>query len=170
MVDQAFDLIVVGGAGRVAMSRRSGRRRLGMKAAVVEREHLGGNLSELGLHSDQGAVCAARKFTICCTGSTISDSPPRTSAFDAGKKWWHGLGAVAKQLSKRRRVSAAKRTRSRSSTDTGRLAGKGPNSRWRRTAIPSPSSPAEPHRAGGPVHGARSLPGLEPDGEQVWTL
>ena len=61
MADAEFDLIVIGGGpgGYVAAIRAA---QLGMKTALVEREHLGRHLLELGLYSDERRCCARRKW------------------------------------------------------------------------------------------------------------
>ena len=56
-----YDLIVIGAGpgGYVAAIRAA---QLGMKTAIVEREHMAGHLLQLGLHSDQGAAAHGRNL------------------------------------------------------------------------------------------------------------
>jgi dihydrolipoamide dehydrogenase len=53
MADNAYDVIVIGAGpgGYVAAIRAA---QLGLKTIVVEREHMGGHLSQLGLYSHKG--------------------------------------------------------------------------------------------------------------------
>ena len=60
MAQQAFDLVVIGG-GPGAMSRRSGRP-LGMKTALVEREHLGGICLNWGCIPTKALLRSAELF------------------------------------------------------------------------------------------------------------
>ena len=55
----SYDVIVIGSGpgGYIAAIRAA---QLGLKTAVVEREHLAGICSELGLHPDQGAAALRR--------------------------------------------------------------------------------------------------------------
>ena len=57
--EKNFDLVVIGGGpgGYVAAIRAA---QLGMSDALVEREHLGGILSELGRYPDEGTVAGRR--------------------------------------------------------------------------------------------------------------
>ncbi len=54
-----YDVIIIGsGPGGYVAAVRAGQ--LGLKTAIVEREHLGGICPELGLHSDQGTIAFRR--------------------------------------------------------------------------------------------------------------
>ena len=57
--ETSFDLVIIGGGpgGYVAAIRAS---QLKMKVALVEREHLGGNLPELGMYPDKGVASCCR--------------------------------------------------------------------------------------------------------------
>jgi pyruvate/2-oxoglutarate dehydrogenase complex dihydrolipoamide dehydrogenase (E3) component len=61
MADQSFDVIVIGAGpgGYVAAIRAS---QLGLKVAIVEREHLGGICLNWGCIPDQGAAAVGRGF------------------------------------------------------------------------------------------------------------
>ena len=77
MAAQAFELIVIGGGpgGYVAAIRAA---QLGMKTALVEREHLGRHLPELGLHPDQGAPALGRNLSLDAPHRRVSASAPRS--------------------------------------------------------------------------------------------
>ena len=68
----AYDVIIIGSGpgGYVAAIRAA---QLGLKTAIVEREHLGGICLELGLHPDQGAAALGRDLR-------TMPSTPRTTA------------------------------------------------------------------------------------------
>jgi dihydrolipoamide dehydrogenase len=54
-----FDVVVLGGgSGGYACALRASQ--LGLRVAMVEREKVGGTLSALGLHSDQGTAARCR--------------------------------------------------------------------------------------------------------------
>ena len=73
MADTAFDVLIIGaGPGGYVTAIRAAQ--LGFKTAIVEREHLGRHLPQLGLHPHQGiaALCRnlplheARRRTMAC--------------------------------------------------------------------------------------------------------
>ena len=63
LVAESYDVIIIGsGPGGYVTAIRSAQ--LGLKTAIVEREHLGGICSELGLHPDQGAAALGRDLAL----------------------------------------------------------------------------------------------------------
>jgi len=163
MVDQAFDLIVVGGGpgGYVAAIRAA---QLGMKAAVVEREHLGGICLNWGCIPTKALLRSSEIYHLLHRLDDFGFSAKDIS-FDAGKVVARSR-AVAKQLSNG--VAYLLRKNKVTVFDGhGRLAGKG------RLAVTKDGNPvaelAAEHIVLATGARARSLPGLDPDGEQVWT-
>jgi dihydrolipoamide dehydrogenase len=163
MAENSFDLIVVGGGpgGYVAAIRAA---QLGMNTALVEREHLGGICLNWGciptkalLRSSEIAHLLHRLGDFGFSASDIH--------YDAGKVVARSR-AVAKQLSNG--VAYLLRKNKVSVFDGhARLAGKG------RLAVTKNGDAvaeiAAPHIVLAMGARARSLPGLEPDGERVWT-
>ena len=163
MADTLFDLIVLGGGpgGYVAAIRAA---QLGMKAAVVEREHLGGICLNWGCIPTKALLRSSEINHILHHLDDYGFSA-RDISFDAGKVVARSR-AVAKQLSngvayllKKNKVAVF--------DGQGRLDGKG------RVAVEkdgkSVAELAAPHIVLATGARARSLPGLEPDGERVWT-
>ena len=58
MHDKYDVLIIGGGPGGYVAAIRAGQ--LGLRTALVEKQHLGGHLPELGMHSNQGAAAWRR--------------------------------------------------------------------------------------------------------------
>src|SRR5271170_5243889 len=163
MPDQTFDLIVVGGGpgGYVAAIRAA---QLGMKAAAVEREHLGGICLNWGCIPTKALLRSSEIYHLLRHLDDFGFSAKDIS-FDAGKVVARSR-AVAKQLSNG--VAYLLRKNKVTVFDGhGRLAGKG------QLAVTKDGSPvtelAAEHIVLATGARARSLPGLEPDGEQVWT-
>ena len=163
MPENSFDLIVVGGGpgGYVAAIRAA---QLGMNTALVEREHLGGICLNWGciptkalLRSSEIAHLLHRLGDFGFSASDIH--------YDTGKVVGRSR-AVAKQLSNG--VAYLLRKNKVTVFDGhGRLAGKG-----RLAVAKDGNAVAElvaPHIVLATGARARSLPGLEPDGERVWT-
>jgi dihydrolipoamide dehydrogenase len=163
MADSSFDLIVLGGGpgGYVAAIRAA---QLGMKTAVVEREHLGGICLNWGCIPTKALLRSSEISHILHHLDQYGFSA-KDIHYDAGKVVARSR-AVAKQLSngvayllKKNKVDVF--------AGQGRLAGKG----W--LAVEKAGKPvaelAAPHIILATGARARSLPGLEPDGEQVWT-
>ncbi|MGH7045246.1 MAG: dihydrolipoyl dehydrogenase [Stellaceae bacterium] len=163
MSDNSFDLIVLGGGpgGYVAAIRAA---QLGMRTAVVERDELGGICLNWGCIPTKALLRTAEinhlLHHLDRFGLFASDV-----GFDAGKVVARSR-AVAKQLSngvsyllKKNKVSVV--------AGSGRLVGKG------RLGIEKDGNAvdelAAPHIVLATGARARALPGLEPDGEQVWT-
>jgi len=163
MPETSYDLIVLGGGpgGYVAAIRAA---QLGMKTAVVEREHLGGICLNWGCIPTKALLRSSEISHILHHLDQYGFSA-QDIRYDAGKVVARSR-AVAKQLSngvayllKKNKVDVF--------DGQGRLAGKG------RLAVEKGGRPVAdltaPHIILATGARARSLPGLEPDGEQVWT-
>src|ERR1700738_1760660 len=163
MAESEFDLVVVGGGpgGYVAAIRAA---QLGMKTAVVEREQLGGICLNWGCIPTKALLRSAEIYHLLHRLEDFGFSAKDIS-FDAGKVVARSR-AVAKQLSNG--VAYLLRKNKVTVFDGhGRLAGKG------RLGVEQGGQPrtelAAEHIVLAPAARARSLPGLEPDGEKVWT-
>jgi dihydrolipoamide dehydrogenase len=163
MAENGFDLIVVGGGpgGYVAAIRAA---QLGMKTALVEREHLGGICLNWGCIPTKALLRTSQLYhdmqhaeEFGLTASGLSYDPRKVVARSR---------AVAKQLS----GGVAHLLRKNKVTvfdGEARLAGKG------KLAVAKNGNEvadiAAPHIVLATGARARSLPGLEPDGRLVWT-
>jgi dihydrolipoamide dehydrogenase len=163
MADHTFDLVVLGGGpgGYVAAIRAA---QLGMKTALVEREHLGGICLNWGCIPTKALLRSSEIYHLLHHLDDFGFSAKDLS-FDAGKLVARSR-AVAKQLSNG--VAYLLRKNKVSVFDGhGRLAGKG------RLAVTKGGKPVAELGAEHIVLAtgarARSLPGLEPDGERIWT-
>jgi dihydrolipoamide dehydrogenase len=163
MAETTFDLIVVGGGpgGYVAAIRAA---QLGMKAAVVERDQLGGICLNWGCIPTKALLRSSEIYHLLHRLDDFGFSAKDIS-FDAGKVVARSR-AVAKQLSNG--VAYLLRKNKVTVFDgQGRLAGKG------RLAVAKDGNPvtelAAEHIVLATGARARSLPGLEPDGERIWT-
>ena len=163
MAEASFDLVVVGGGpgGYVAGIRAA---QLGMKTAVVEREHLGGICLNWGCIPTKALLRSSEIYHLLHRLDDFGFSAKEIS-FDAGKVVARSR-AVAKQLSNG--VAYLLRKNKVTVFDGhARLAGKG------RLAVAKDGSPvaelAAEHILLATGARARSLPGLEPDGERIWT-
>jgi dihydrolipoamide dehydrogenase len=163
MPDTAYDLIVVGGGpgGYVAAIRAAP---LGMKTALVEREHLGGICLNWGCIPTKALLrsseIAHMLHHLDQYGFSAGDIHYDTAKIVARSR------TVAKQLSNG--VAYLLRKNKVDVIDgQGRLAGKGrlAVAKDGRTAVEL----AAPHIVLATGARARSLPGLEPDGERIWT-
>jgi dihydrolipoamide dehydrogenase len=163
MPDTAYDLIVVGGGpgGYVAAIRAA---QLGMKTALVEREHLGGICLNWGCIPTKALLrsseIAHMLHHLDQYGFSAGDIHYDTAKIVARSR------TVAKQLSNG--VAYLLRKNKVDVIDgQGRLAGKGrlAVAKDGRTAVEL----AAPHIVLATGARARSLPGLEPDGERIWT-
>ena len=163
MADQNFDLVVIGGGpgGYVAAIRAA---QLGMKAAVVEREHLGGICLNWG--------CIPTKALL--RSSEINHLLGHLAEFGfAADNIRYDLDrvvkrsrAVAKQLSSG--VSHLLRKNKVTVIDgQGKLAGRG------KVSVAKDGKPvgilSAPHILLATGARARQLPGIEADGKQIWT-
>ncbi|MBV9198877.1 MAG: FAD-dependent oxidoreductase, partial [Alphaproteobacteria bacterium] len=163
MADTSFDLVVVGGGpgGYVAAIRAA---QLGLKTAVVEREHLGGICLNWGCIPTKALLRSSEIHHLLHRLDDFGFSAKDIS-FDAGKVVARSR-AVAKQLSNG--VAYLLRKNKVTVFDGhASLVGKG------RLAVAKDGNPvaelAADHIVLATGARARSLPGLEPDGELVWT-
>src|ERR1700739_875923 len=163
MAENTFDLIVVGSGpgGYVAAIRAA---QLGMKTAVVEREHLGVICLNWGCIPTKALLRSSEIFHLLHRLDDFGFSAKDIS-FDASKLVARSR-AVAKQLSNG--VAYLLRKNKVSVFDGhGRLAGKA------RIAVTKDGKPvaelAAEHIVLATGARARSLPGLEPDRERIWT-
>ena len=163
MADNTFDLIVVGGGpgGYVAAIRAS---QLGMRAALVEREHLGGICLNWGCIPTKALLRTSEIHRLLHRLDDFGLSAKEIQ-FDAAKVVARSR-AAAKQLSNG--VAYLLRKNKVTVFDgKARLAGKG------RLAVAKDGNPigelTAEHIVLATGARARSLPGLEPDGERVWT-
>ena len=161
-MQKRFDCVVVGGGpgGYVAAIRAS---QLGLRSAVVEREHLGGICLNWGCIPTKALLRSAEVYHLLqnldAYGLQASDI-----AFDCQKvvarsrKLAKRLQAGVKHLLKKNEVSVFE--------GQGRLAGEG------RLAVEQDGQVSEieaAHTILATGARARTLPGLEPDGRRVWT-
>jgi dihydrolipoamide dehydrogenase len=163
MAESIFDLIVVGGGpgGYVAAIRAA---QLGLKAALVEREHLGGICLNWGCIPTKALLRSSEIYHLLHRLDDFGFSAKDIS-FDAGKLVARSR-AVAKQLSNG--VAYLLRKNKVTVLDGhGRLTGKG------RLAVEKDGNLiaelAAEHIVLATGARARALPGLEPDGERIWT-
>src|SRR6202158_5192763 len=163
MAEAAFDLVVIGGGpgGYVAAIRAA---QLGMKTALVERDQLGGICLNWGCIPTKALLRSSEIYHLLHHLDEFGFSA-KDIRFDAGKVVARSR-AVAKQLSNG--VAYLLRKNKVAVFDGhGRLAGQG------RLSVEKDGKPvtelAAEHIALATGARARSLPGLEPDGERVWT-
>ncbi len=161
MPEQSFDLIVLGGGpgGYVAAIRAA---QLGMKAAVVEREHLGGICLNWGCIPTKALLRSAEINHLLhhlgeygfAADNVRFDLPAVVKRSRAiSKQLASGVG----HLLKKNKVAVF--------TGTGRLAGKGVVQVEGKDA----ATLAAPHVILATGARARQLPGLESDGRLVWS-
>src|SRR5277367_3834371 len=159
----SYDLIVLGGGpgGYVAAIRAA---QLGMKTAVVEREHLGGICLNWGCIPTKALLRTSEIYHLMHRAGDFGLSAENIS-FDPQKVVARSR-AVAKQLSngvaflmRKNKVTVV--------MGAGKLAGKG------KIAVTKDGKPVADLEAKHIILAtgarARSLPGIEPDGKLVWT-
>jgi dihydrolipoamide dehydrogenase len=163
MAETSFDLIVLGSGpgGYVAAIRAA---QLGMKAAVVERDQLGGICLNWGCIPTKALLRSSEIYHLLHRLDEFGFSA-KDIRFDAGKVVARSR-AVAKQLSNG--VAYLLRKNKVAVFDgQGRLVERG------RLAVEKDGKPVAELTAEHIVLAtgarARALPGLEPDGERVWT-
>jgi dihydrolipoamide dehydrogenase len=163
MTETSFDLIVLGSGpgGYVAAIRAA---QLGMKTALVERDQLGGICLNWGCIPTKALLRSSEIYHLLHRLDEFGFSA-KDIRFDAGKVVARSR-AVAKRLSNG--VAYLLRKNKVSVFDgQGRLAGKG------RLAVETDGRAVRELSAEHIVLAtgarARALPGLEPDGEKVWT-
>jgi dihydrolipoamide dehydrogenase len=163
VAETSFDLVVLGGGpgGYVAAIRAA---QLGMKTALVEREHLGGICLNWGCIPTKALLRASEIYHLLHHLDEFGFSA-KDIRFDAGTVVARSR-AVAKQLSNG--VAYLLRKNKVAVFDGhGRLAGNGG------LAVVKNGEPvaelAAQHIVLATGARARSLPSLEPDGERVWT-
>jgi dihydrolipoyl dehydrogenase len=163
MAAQAFDLVVIGGGpgGYVAAIRAA---QLGMKTALVEREHLGGICLNWGCIPTKALLRSAEIFHFMHHIGEFGFSAKELS-YDFDKVIKRSR-QVAGQLN--RGVQHLLRKNKVAVLDgQGRL--DGPNT----VAVEKDGKPAQaitaPHIILATGARARTLPGLEPDGKLIWT-
>jgi len=163
MSEQTFDLIVVGGGpgGYVAAIRAA---QLGMKAACVEREHLGGICLNWGCIPTKALLRSAEIHHLLHRLDDFGFSADNI-AYDASK-----VIKRSRDISKQLANGVAHLLRKNKVTvfdGAARLAGSG------KLAVTLAKGGEEtlsaPHIILATGARARVLPGLEPDGEKVWT-
>ena len=163
MADQAFDLIVVGGGpgGYVAAIRAA---QLGMKAALVEREHLGGICLNWGCIPTKALLRTSEINHLLHHLGEYGLSADNVK-FDLEKVVKRSRG-IAKQLS----GGVAHLLRKNKITvidGAGKLAGKG------KLSVEKDGKPVgiftAPHIILATGARARSLPGIEADGKLIWS-
>src|SRR6201981_2025009 len=163
MAETSFDLIVLGGGpgGYVAAIRAA---QLGMKTALVEREHLGGICLNWGCIPTKALLRSSEIYHLLHRLDEFGFSA-KDIRFDAGKVVARSR-AVAKRLSNGVAYLLSKNNVT-VFDGQGRLTGKG------RLAVEKDgravSELTAEHIVLATGARARALPGLEPDGERVWT-
>ena len=163
MAETSFDLIVLGGGpgGYVAAIRAA---QLGMKTALVERDQLGGICLNWGCIPTKALLRSSEIFHLLHRLDEFGFSA-KDIRFDAGK-----VVARSRAVAKRLSDGVAYLLRKNKVTvfdGHGRLYAKG------RLAVEKDGKPVTELTAEHIVLAtgarARALPGLEPDGERVWT-
>jgi dihydrolipoamide dehydrogenase len=159
MADNSFDLVVIGGGpgGYVAAIRAA---QLGMKTALVEREHLGGICLNWGCIPTKALLRSAEIYRQMKHAEAYGLSAPGAS-FDLPKIVARSRGVSAqlaggiKHLLKKNKVTVI--------DGTAKLAGGG------KVAIEGKDTISAPHIILATGARARVLPGMEPDGKFIWT-
>ena len=163
MAEASFDLIVLGGGpgGYVAAIRAA---QLGMKTALVERDQLGGICLNWGCIPTKALLRSSEIYRLLHRLDEFGFSA-RDIGFDAGK-----VVARSRAVAKRLSDGVAYLLRKNKVTvfdGHGRLTGKGRLAVEKDGALVAELGSEHIVLATGAR--ARALPGLEPDGERVWT-
>jgi dihydrolipoamide dehydrogenase len=162
MDDQRFDLIVVGsGPGGYVTAIRASQ--LGMKAAVVEREQLGGICLNWGCIPTKALLRAAEIHHLLQHAGEFGFSVGEvrcdfSKVIARSRKVAKRLAAGVKHLMKKNGIEVVQ--------GQGRLAGPG------RLRVANEGGETElraPHIVLATGARPRTLPGLEPDGDRIWT-
>ncbi|MEQ9047518.1 MAG: dihydrolipoyl dehydrogenase [Sneathiellaceae bacterium] len=163
MVETSFDLIVVGGGpgGYVAAIRAA---QLGLKTAVVEREHLGGICLNWGCIPTKALLRSAEVWHLIQHADAFGfkvegASMDLAKIVDRSRKVAGQLSGGVKHLLKKNKVTVV--------DGQGALAGKGKLSVTKDGKEVATLS--APHIVLATGARARTLPGLEPDGKLIWT-
>ncbi|CAA7616954.1 Dihydrolipoyl dehydrogenase [Candidatus Terasakiella magnetica] len=159
MADTSFDIIVIGGGpgGYVAAIRAA---QLGMKTALVEREHLGGICLNWGCIPTKALLRSAEIYRQMTHAESYGLSAGSVG-FDLSKVVARSRGVSAqlqggvKHLLKKNKVTVI--------DGTAKLAGGG------KVAIAGKDTLSAPHIILATGARARVLPGFEPDGKFIWT-
>ena len=163
MADAEFDLVVIGGGpgGYVAAIRAA---QLGLRAALVEREHLGGVCLNWGCIPTK-ALLRASEINHLLGGLDSFGFSAKEVAFDAEKVVARSR-AVAKRLS--RGVGFLLKKNGVTAFDgAGRLAGGGAVAVEKKDGGTAEIS--APHIVLATGARPRALPDIRPDGERIWT-
>lgn len=158
-----YDIVVIGGGpgGYVAAVRAA---QLGMKTALVEKEHLGGVCLNWGCIPTKALLRSAEIYHYMKHADDFGLSAKEIS-FDFDKVIARSRG-VAKQLSSGI-AHLMKKNKIKTYDGFGKLAGSG------KIAIKMSDGKEEVIAAKNTILAtgarARTLPGLEPDGEKIWT-
>ena len=164
MAEQTFDLVVIGGGpgGYVAAIRAA---QLGMKTAIVEREHLGGICLNWGCIPTK-ALLRTSKSTTCCITLGEFGFAADNRRFDLAKSR-RALARGRQAAIERRRASDEEEQDRRCSTATAKLAGKGTLAVAKDGKTVADTARAAHHprdrRARAPAAGPRA------DGKLIWT-
>ncbi|WP_374450140.1 dihydrolipoyl dehydrogenase [Stella sp.] len=163
MAEERFDLIVIGGGpgGYVAAIRAA---QLGMKTALVEREHLGGICLNWGCIPTKALLRSAEVYHLMQHADAFGLSAEKV-AFDPQKVVKRSRG-VAQQLQNGVR-HLMRKNKVTVFDGHGRLAGAGKVAVTKDDKAVATLAAASIILATGAR--ARSVPGLEPDGKLVWT-
>ena len=164
MADNSFDLVVIGGGpgGYVAAIRAA---QLGMKTALVEREHLGGICLNWGCIPTKALLRSAEIYRQMKHAEAYGLSAPGAS-FDLPKIVARSRGVSAqlaggiKHLLKKNKVTVIDGT-----AKLAQLDAKGGG----KVAIEGKDTISAPHIILATGARARVLPGMEPDGKFIWT-
>lgn len=159
MTEQAFDVVVIGGGpgGYVAAIRAS---QLGMKVALVEREHLGGICLNWGCIPTKALLRTSELYHLMHRAEEFGLKAEKIS-FDIKKVVERSRG-VASQLSKGI-GHLMKKNKVTVFMGSAKLLGKG------KLSIDGKETLAAKHIIIATGARARQLPGLESDGALVWT-